>query len=403
MSLDLPARGFSFSHVGNGDATTVAVKQDEVYVQIDLNHCKGAESDDDPRHPVVDDLIEALPEGSDGRPYLSLFVLTHPDHDHCRGFERLLDEVTIGEIIHTPRIFREYEERESLNSDAQVFRDEADRRRKKTIDAGGDPGAGDRVRIVGYDDVFEEDRYKDFPTEFRHSAGGTITEVDGQDLSAVYEMFVHGPLRDEHGGERNDSSLAFQLILTSDGGTQLKALFFGDRTADKIWRVVEETRSHENDDRLDWHAMLASHHCSKYALFFKDENGDLQAHDDLIEALTDSALVDEGAWVVASCKAVDDDGNSAFTDGVGDLPPHRKARDRYESMVDSKDDFRCTGEHPDTESPKTVVIEVTEDGVRLIVSEEEAEAEEASTVRETFGAAAIITGSQPSRKTIEHG
>ena len=404
MSLNLPSRGFSFPHVGNGDATTVAVLEGSVYVQIDLNHVQGAESDEDGRSPIIDDLIEALPTDEDGRPYLSLFVLTHPDQDHCRGFARLLDEVTIGEIIHTPRIFREYEEQEdgTLCADAQAFRDEAHRRREAAIDAGGDPGAGDRVRIVGYDELFQEDDYKNFPTCFRHSAGSLITEVDGQDVSAVYEMFVHGPLRGEHGGARNDSSFAFQLVLTSDGGVPLKALFWGDRTADKIWSVVEQTRAHGNDARLEWNVMLASHHCSKYALFFKDDQGVLRAHDDLIDALERAALLSDGAWVIASCKAVHDDGTTAFTDADGDLPPHTKARERYEAMVASASDFRCTGEYPTTKAPEPVVVEVTDDGVRLAVTAPTA-APRTGTVKPAFGAPAILPATMPSRRTIEHG
>lgn len=404
MPLNLPARGFSFPHVGNGDATTVAVIEDDVHIQIDLNHCQDAEKEDDVRVPVIDDLVEALPQ-KDGKPYLSLFVLTHPDLDHCRGFKRLLKEVIIGEIIHTPRIFREYESKESLSEDAQAFRDEADRRRKKTIEAGGDPGAGHRLRVVGYDELFQEDRYKDFPEQYRHSAGNTITEIDGRDVGDVYEMFVHGPLHDEHAGDRNDSSLAFQVVLTSDGGAELKALFFGDRTADKIWRVIEETRNHGNDDagRLDWHVMLAAHHCSKYALFYKDKDGEVQPHDDLISALTDGALTGDGAWVVASCKAVDDDGSSAFTDGAGDYPPHTKARGRYESMVETLGHFLCTGEQPSTSAPEPVVIEVTDDGVRLAEPEGEREEAERTSGKEAFGAPAVIGADRPSRRAVDHG
>ena len=409
MSLNLPPRGFSFPHTGNGDATTVAVLHGSVYVQIDLNHVQGAESADDGRAPVIDDLIEALPS-MDGRPYLSLFVLTHPDQDHCRGFARLLDEVTIGEIIHTPRIFREYEEREdgTLCADAQAFRDEAHRRRKAAVAAGGDPGPGDRVRIVGYDELFQEDAYKHFPTCFRHSAGSLITEVDGRDVSGVYEMFVHGPLRGEHGGARNDSSFAFQLVLTSDGGVPAKALFWGDRTADKIWSVVEQTRAHGNEERLEWHVMLASHHCSKYALFVKDEAGEVQPHDGVIGALEAGALRHDGAWVIASCKAVMDDGASAFTDGAGDLPPHSKARGRYESMVGENARFVCTGEHPTTAAPEPIVLEVTDAGVQLVAAPEPRTDPAPSKVAPSkaaaaWGAAVVVSTPSAPRRTIDHG
>ena len=403
MPLNLPTRGFSFPHVGNGDATTVAVA-DEVHVQIDLNHCKDAEKEEDVRVPIIDDLKESLPK-RDGKPYLSLFVLTHPDLDHCRGFKRLLEEVTIGEIIHTPRIFREYETKEALSDDALAFREEADRRRKKTVEVGGDPGAGHRLRVVGYDELFKEDRYKDFPEEYRHSAGNTISVIDGEEVGGVYEMFIHGPLHDEHAGDRNDSSLAFQIVLKSDGGTELKALFFGDRTASKIWRVVEETQNHGNDKegRLDWHVMLASHHCSKYALFEKDGDGVAQPHEELISVLTDGALTDDGAWIVASCKAVDDDGNSAFTDGDGDLPPHTKARDRYESMVETMDHFVCTGERPSTDAPEPVVIEVTDEGVQRIEPADDKAESKRSKGKRAFGAPAVIGGAMPSRRIVDHG
>src|SRR6202000_2843385 len=98
------------------------------------------------------------------KPYLSLFVLTHPDEDHCLGFKELLSKVTIGELWHTPRVFREY--KKDMCEDAQAFRDEARRRRDETIKK-GDPGSGHRVRVIGHDEIFEEDDYKDFPSYWR--------------------------------------------------------------------------------------------------------------------------------------------------------------------------------------------------------------------------------------------
>lgn len=107
MSKDIPDLGAVFWPVGNGDSTTVVVSAD-VVVQVDLNHRASAEHDDTPEVPVVDLLIPTLPEGSDGKPYLAAFVLTHADADHCSGFAKLLDQVTIGELWATPRMWREY-------------------------------------------------------------------------------------------------------------------------------------------------------------------------------------------------------------------------------------------------------------------------------------------------------
>ncbi len=63
----------------------------ELVVQVDLNHLTAGEDDDEPHVPIIDQLVEVLPKVDD-RPYLAVFVLTHPDQDHCRGFKRLLDE-----------------------------------------------------------------------------------------------------------------------------------------------------------------------------------------------------------------------------------------------------------------------------------------------------------------------
>src|SRR5581483_10844107 len=109
---DLPERGVVFWPVGNGDSVTILLGDDlrtgrEAVIQIDLHHMTQAEDEADPHVAVVDALEEILPTGDDGRPYLSVFLLTHPDQDHCRGFADLLDRVTIGELWFTPRVFRE--------------------------------------------------------------------------------------------------------------------------------------------------------------------------------------------------------------------------------------------------------------------------------------------------------
>jgi len=356
-----PERGIRFPHVRNGDSSTIVIRDGEFYFQVDIHHTDGGEESDDEREDVIDILTDVLPK-KEGQPYLSVFALTHPDQDHCRGFERLLDEVVIGEILHTPRIFQQYEDDDDLCDDAKAFRDECERRRDEMISVGGDPGLGDRVRIIGYSDTFERSEYENFPEAFRHVAGDTITRLDEDDLDDVFELFVHGPLKDEHGGDRNDSSLAFQATLTSDDGQhKLNAIFLGDRSAPKIRSIIEQTESHDNKDRLDWNVLLAPHHCSQKALY-EEENGSEKPQDDIINCFSDGAQ--NPAYVIASCRAVDEEGSSAFTDGNGDDPPHKKARRRYETMLQSEDDFLCTGERPNTENPEAIAILLDNDGLR---------------------------------------
>ena len=112
MFADVKGPSFIFWPVGCGDSTTVVVSETEV-MQIDLNDKVMAEEDDNEHIPLVDELVAKLPQ-RDGKPYLSCFVLTHPDQDHCRGFEDLHKRVVIGELWHSPHIFREYEDEKVL-------------------------------------------------------------------------------------------------------------------------------------------------------------------------------------------------------------------------------------------------------------------------------------------------
>ena len=139
---------FHFWKVGTGDSTSVVLKEG-IVLQVDLHDNASDENDNT---PIVDTLVAELPE-KDGSPYLSGFALTHPDQDHIKGFEDLLDQVTIGELWFTPRVFKEY--KKDLCEDAVAFQEEAMRRVKLAIKNGGDLDAGDRVRLVGYDDLLE--------------------------------------------------------------------------------------------------------------------------------------------------------------------------------------------------------------------------------------------------------
>src|SRR3954453_13320299 len=153
MTATLTQRGVVFWPVGTGDSTTIVV-DDEIVVQVDLPGLAKADQDGTPETAVVDRLIEALPQ-RDGRPYLAVFVLTHADLDHCRGFQDLLSEVTIGELWATPRLWREFEDCTSaLPESAQAFHEEAERRVAATraaVNKGERPVSGDRVRIIGHD------------------------------------------------------------------------------------------------------------------------------------------------------------------------------------------------------------------------------------------------------------
>ncbi len=350
MAFKLPKKGFVFYPVSTGDSTTIVVKDNAVIMHVDLHNCEGEADDDSKPFPIVDELVRLLPK-KNNKPYLSVFAMTHPDDDHILGFGDLLSKVTIGEIWHTPRIFREY--RKDLSKDAQKFRDEAQRRRKIMIDKNGAVSAGDRLRVIGHDEgIFKDPDYKDFPAEARSYPGGTIEILDGEDFSGVFEAFVHAPFKDDSSDTRNNTSLALQITLT-EGNNTGKALLFGDREYPTIKEIFDKTKEKERDQYLEWNVYLAAHHCSKKVMFWRDDDNSPETfRSDVMKDFEAAALSD--AYIVASCR-------SNFTDGKGDNPPHGKARTNYEEIVNAGN-FLCTHEYPTKNDPKPIVFTVGSDG-----------------------------------------
>lgn len=346
-------RGVIFWPVGTGDSTTFVVREDEVIMQIDLRHLSKSEDDDDDHAAIIDELEERLPQ-KDGSPYLSTFALTHPDEDHILGFENLLERVTIGELWFSPRVFREHTD--DLCDDACAFREEAHRRVQATIEAGGDPGAGDRVRIVGYDSLLEEETYKGFPQEFFTIPGNPITMLDGEDHAGEFHAFVHAPFKEDvEGGDKNDTSLALQVVLGDDpsvGGV----LMFGDLKYPTIRKIFDESEAHDNGDKLAWTVMLAAHHCSKSVMYQKEDNK-LVLKKDILEDM-EAAQVGDGV-IVSSSESV------PSSNSAGDNPPHAKAKARYEEIASGG--FRCTHDDGEAGSPLRFVL----DGTSLVYSADE--------------------------------
>jgi len=350
MAIQVPDRGFIFWPVGTGDSTTVRVT-DTVHLQVDLRHMTKSEDDDDPAWPVIDEFIKILPR-LDKRPYLSVFALTHPDLDHCQGFEELNDRVIVSELWMSPRTFREFREKDDLCDDAQAFHDEAMRRVKATIDADGDPGRGNRIRIIGYDELLQKTEFQGFPEDLLSIPGHTITTLDGEDLSSVFEAFVHAPFKDDSFGDRNDCSLAFQISLYNGSGVG-RALLMGDLGYPIIRRIFDQSEA----ATLNWNILLAPHHCSKSVMYWRDENKDDETlKSDMVRDIGNAAL--NPGYVVSSSEPV------PTSNDPGDNPPHTKAKKQYERIVPNE--FLCTHEHPDKKNPKPIIFEVSENGFAYV-------------------------------------
>lgn len=353
MAIQQPEQGLIFWPVGTGDSTTIRVA-DTVYMQVDLRHMDKSQDDEEPVWPIIDELIEILPT-LDGKPFLSTFALTHPDLDHCQGFKELNGRVFISELWMSPRTFREFKENDDLSDDAEAFHDEAMRRIKATIAAGGDPGRGNRIRIIGYDTWLKEPEFDGFPEEFLSIPGHTITVLDGQDFSGLFEAFVHAPFKEDSFGDRNNCSLAFQISLFNGQGAG-RALLMGDLKYPTIRRIFDRSK----DEKLVWNVLLSPHHCSKSVMYWQGEDDDEETlRTDIVRDIGNAAL--DPGYIVASSKPV------PSSNKPGDNPPHAKARVQYERIVSNV--FLCTHEHPNEKNPQPIIFEVTEAGFAYVGDE----------------------------------
>lgn len=333
MNNELPNSGFVFWPVGNGDSTTVVIGTRNIVLQVDLHHMAKSDDCDEEHVPIVDELVRLLPTRN-GRPYLACFALTHPDKDHVQGFAELLEQVDIGQIWHTPRIFRENDS--DLCDDAIAFKKEVERRREISIMNGDYTRSNNRVLIIGHDDIFADGKYENFPNRWRACPGDTVTAIDGIELSEVFQAFIHAPFSDGSDGERNETSLALHITVSNDGGTG-RVLLLGDLSYPTLRRIVDETKKNGRQERLDTDILLAPHHCSKKTMYWKDEDDDKEVlKQDILDDFDE--MVGQNGRIVSSSE-------SDFSDKKGKNPPHLKARKRYEEIVLSKDHFICTHEH----------------------------------------------------------
>ncbi len=349
MGFSLPKIGFVFWPVGNGDSTTIVIDL-QTCMQVDLHHLECASDTDDARIPVLERLLPLLPKRN-GNPYLALFVLTHPDQDHCRGFKELLKKATIGELWFSPRVFWEY--KSDLSDDACAFRDEAMRRVKKTIQVVGAVSSGDRVRVIGYSNVLhQKEEYRDLADEFITVPGNAVTEVDGTERTD-FRAFIHGPFKDDAEGERNETSVAMQVTLKS-GSVDGKAMLLGDLSYPTVRRIFDETKAAEREGDLAWDAFLATHHCSKSLMYWKGagDNDEVLKQDILDDIESAGGSI---GYIVSSSDPI------PSSNKPGDNPPHAKAAARYREIAPSE--FLCTGEHPTERNPEPIVFELGEQGL----------------------------------------
>ncbi|MGV6851487.1 MAG: metallohydrolase [bacterium] len=360
----------TFFPVDNGDMTLVRLADDEqTSIMIDVNIRQAADDEKDSTRDVAKDLRERLKKDGKGRPYVDVFLLSHPDKDHCTGLEKhfylgkLEDypddkktdkekRIVIREIWSSPIVFRRASKNHTLCDDAKAFNTEAKRRVKANKENNFSVNDGDKILIMGEDNNGKTDELGKILVKVDQR----FSKIRGKE-SSFFEALLIGPrpVEDDEGEEllsKNHSSVILNVKLAGSSSEKdgCKFLTGGDAEVE-IWERVWSKYTN-NASELEYDLMQAPHHCSWHTLSHDSwsDSDDAKVSQDAKNALSQAR---QGASIVSSSKPIKDDKD----------PPCIGAKREYQGIVnDVGGKFHCTGEHPSEKAPKPLEFKVEATG-----------------------------------------
>ncbi|HVZ42520.1 MAG TPA: metallohydrolase [Ramlibacter sp.] len=371
----MPA-SITFLPVDCGDMTLITLADSAgTTILIDTNIRGAADDPKDSTRDVARDLRERLKKDENGRPYVDVFLNSHPDADHIRGFQNHFHvgplsaysddkkkdtekRIVMREIWSSPIVYRRAERAKlPLSDDAKAFKTEAKRRVKVNQDKQfKGVGDGDRIQVMGEDKDGKTDKLGPILRKIDES----FSTVNGRDVKGYFTALLLAPLPpsknedDEDLLAKNRSSVILNITLGSDANTAdaCKFLTAGDAEVE-VWERL--WRKHKgNKELLGYDLLLAPHHCSWHSLSH-DSWSELREKAQVSkEARNALSQARSGASIVASSKAIKDDDKD---------PPCIRAKREYVGIVDAvKGQFHCTGEHPDEKAPAPLEFKISKNG-----------------------------------------
>ncbi len=346
-----------FYPVGNGDNVLLKLT-DGFTAMFDCQIRKPEKKDDGTEvYDVKKDLMEEL-QTVNGKPFVDLFVNSHPHEDHCLGYDANFyhgdpddygdtnkenEEIIIGELWVTQKVFQL-----NLCDDANAIRNEANRRLRlfRSGDAKADK-LGNRIHIIGYND---EDKIEE---GIHYIPGSTIYKINGKYLSGL-NIFIHAPLKSDiqtswADKDENIASIVMQLNINSEQRVS-RVFICGDADHYVFEHIMDISEAKSNEDALKWDILLAPHHCSWS--FFNDTPQ--KDHPDVVDSASKFlGYANEGAHIVSSSNKIEDNDNN---------PPHFQARKQYIKTV-TAERFKNTAINGGEKKPQPIVYEFDSDGI----------------------------------------
>ena len=171
------------------------------------------------------------------------------------------------------------------------------------------------------------------------------------------EFFVHSPfafrIKDTI-EDRNQGSLVLHATFEISG-TETKVVFGADSNYEAWIDIVNITRSHSREERLEWDVFKIPHHCSYLAL--SDNKGkNVTVPKPEIKWLYEQG--NSGGIIVSTSNPIPNKGT--------EQPPHKQAANYYKqrkTAINGK--CEVTMEHPKPSRPEPLVINLDKFGASL--------------------------------------
>ncbi len=179
------------------------------------------------------------------------------------------------------------------------------------------------------------------------------------------EFWVHSPHAHRQNEDevviRNDHALVV-LAAFKVGGAETNVQLFSDIKHGIIADIVDVTRAHGNEHRLEWDVFKLPHHCS-YLSLGPDKGEEVTEPVENVAWLHETQGRD-GGIMISTSKPIPAMGSDEDEAGQ---PPHRQAAKYYRGVASDKGgEFVVTMEHPKESDPKPLVIEITKDGAEVV-------------------------------------
>ncbi|MFC0342996.1 ComEC/Rec2 family competence protein [Epilithonimonas hispanica] len=353
--------------VCNGDQSLITL-EDKTTILVDCNIREGAKGDDDETlFDAHSDLLDSIQKDANNIPFVDVFILTHGDQDHCRGFKNNFYQgdpskyskedkenklIRVDAMWFSPMIAEQH----NSNDDETAYQEEAERRlelHRKNHSSRNDPG--NRIRIIGYDG---DKKYNDLD-KMRSVPGDVVTRFNDKEQD-TFSIFIHSPFKEQLTSatkDKNHTSIVFQARFKekkADTDFITLAMFGGDSdhyTWETILDKTKKSGKDKSEQALDWDIFLSPHHCSWS--FFNDRPYD----DNKVAKKTSLEALDfkrgSNPKVIASCRKI----VSAKPN-----PPHDAAKKEYVAKVGDSNFLNTTVHDVKDETPQPIIFEISKNG-----------------------------------------